>query len=68
MEEKELSTKELQQFEVEFYDNAFPNQRYGQAACNYFKLPKEIEAHIFYDEDETYCRNILWQFTIIEGL
>ena len=63
----EVSVKELQYFETDFFDGAFPNQRYGQAACNHFDLPEMISAYIFYDEDEKYCRNILWQFAILQG-
>ena len=61
-----ISADELVQFELDYFNkNKFPNQRYGQAVCNYFEIPEWVQNIIFYNNNTTIARDIIWQF--VEG-
>ena len=61
-----LDTKTLAEFELWWFnrnDVIIKSQyRFGQAICNQFIVPKKIEDLLFYEEDITICRDIVWQF------
>ena len=57
---------------IEFEDNFFMEKhyglthyRYGQAICNYFIVPRDIEDKIFYEENLNICRNIIWEYALL---
>lgn len=61
-----LNNKNLSEFETKFFDKNQPksNYRFGQAICNNFTIPKEVEDLLFYEESIEICRDIVWQYVL----
>ena len=63
-EPKEITIETLQEFEKLFGDKKFPHLRFGQAACNFFKLAKDIDDQLYYETYAPECRAILWRLAV----
>lgn len=55
-----LTEQELLKFEKDYFENKYPNLRYGQAICNLFEVSKEIEDKIYY-ANITLARMYIWE-------
>ena len=59
----EFTTENLVQFELEFFKvpSKYQGQRYGQALNNVFDFDEKYQNgvdELFYDSDDSYCRDI----------
>lgn len=64
---EKLESKTLAEFEIEWFsvDSTISKAfRFGQAICNNFILPKEVENLLFYEESVEICRDIVWQYVL----
>ena len=61
MEEK-FTKESYMKFEREWFNYKTPlyTQRFGQAICSHFDLPKKIEDKIFYEPDTKKVQVIIW--------
>jgi hypothetical protein len=59
---KEFTKENYMEFEREWFSDpgVYKVYRFGQAVCNEFDLPKEIEDKIFYEEDFQKVQVIIW--------
>lgn len=66
-----LTKESYMKFEMDWFHGKLPNvsrQRLGQAVCNNFELPKEIEDKIFYEVETSKVQVILWSsFDTVSG-
>ena len=53
-----MTSLELLEFEKDYYDGKYPNQRLGQAFCNKFNITNQ---EIFYEENDKTARFLIWQ-------
>jgi hypothetical protein len=60
----ELTIENLVEFFVKYAKGEFPNQRYGQAGCNYFNLLGDKYSNIFYEEDGGKASQLLTDLVI----
>jgi hypothetical protein len=63
---EKLNNSNLVEFETKWFDKNQPKSsyRFGQAICNEFILPKEVEDLLFYEESVEICRNVAWQYVL----
>jgi len=54
-----MTSEQLIEFEKEYYQGKYPNERLGQAFCNKFNV---TDSDIFYEEDNKVAKLKIWQY------